>query len=139
METENAEKREFVAAAMARSVLEDKKLLPGSSYMVAGDLNVGATDATKNGVDLLEDAIGADSGDRYDDTHALLCNGLVEELTMKNLTIDVGETYDDPQFAGSGPIDNLYVDGDVSGFANATKESETYGSDHFPVWTILSR
>lgn len=132
---ENAMKREYIAAAMAMSVLEDKQLLPEYSSVVAGDLNVGATDAGKNGKDLDIDAFSA-SEDRYDETHALLGGGLVRGLEMKNLTAAVGETYDSTRFPNTGPIDNIYVSGPGEDrFTPATKTAKTFGSDHFSVWT----
>ena len=135
-DSRNAMKREYVAAAMALSVLDDMRKFPGYSYMVAGDLNVGATDAAKNGEDLDIDTTSGEE-DRYDETHALLSKGLVDGLTMKNLCLGVGETYDSPDFPGTGPIDNIYVAGTRAGtFAEAVKSAETFGSDHFAVWTV---
>jgi hypothetical protein len=62
---------------------------------------------------------------------------LVDGLHMASLTKGIGgETYDDPQFAGSGPIDCLYVIGrQASDFTLARKTPETFGSDHFAVST----
>ncbi len=132
----NAMKREYVVAAMALSVLDDMKKFPAYSYIVAGDLNVGATDVKKNGKDLDIDTTSGD-GDRYDETHALLSQGLIDGLVMKNLCAGVGETYDSPDFPGTGPIDNIYVAGaHVDRFADAAKTAEIYGSDHFAVWTV---
>lgn len=133
-EAENAMKREYVAAAMVLPVLEDQEAFPGYSYMVAGDLNVGETDAKKNGSDLDMDVFTGE-GDRYDDTHALLRGGLVKGLKMRSLTKDVGETYNDPKYAGSGPIDCIYLPGEDR-LSPATKTTETFGSDHFGVWTV---
>ncbi len=132
-EAENAMKREHVAAAMALSVLEDMEDFPGYTYLVAGDLNVGETDAKKNGDDLDVDVFSGE-GDRYDDTHALLRGGLAG-LRMRSLTKDVGETYDDPRYAGSGPIDCIYLAGEGR-LTPARKTAETFGSDHFGVWTV---
>ena len=135
----NAMKREYVAAAMAMSVLDDLKKFPGHSCLVAGDLNVGATDTKKNGVDLDIDSTSGE-GDSYDETHALLSKGLVEGLRMKNLTLNVGETYDSTDFVGTGPIDNLYVAGPhADHFSEAVKTAQTFGSDHFAVWTVFNR
>ncbi len=132
----NAMKREYVAAAMALSVLDDMRKFPRYGCVVAGDLNVGATDQAKNGVNLDVDTTFGD-GDRYDETHALLAKGLVEGLDMKNLCRNVGETYDSPDFPGTGPIDNLYVAGPrVQGFADAVKTGETFGSDHYAVLAV---
>ncbi|HEX6986435.1 MAG TPA: hypothetical protein VF170_13715 [Planctomycetaceae bacterium] len=136
---ENSLKREFIAAAMALSVLNDKELFPDYSMAVIGDLNVGATDSAKNGGDLDVDSFEAGEGDLYDDTHALLGGGLVAGLRMTNLTEGVGETYFDPQgrFEGTGPIDNIYVTGAGEGrFATAEKGTDRFNSDHFPVWTV---
>ena len=137
VELENAMKREYVTAAMALSVNEDKRILPGYSQLVIGDLNVGATDDDKNGVDLDVDVEDEDEeGDRFDETHALLSEGIVGGLRMKNLTKDVGETYDSTRFPGSGPIDNIYVTGQhESAFSAGEKSDSTFGSDHFAVWT----
>jgi len=137
-EAENAQKREFVAAAMALSVLEDRENFPGYSYVVAGDLNVGFTDLKKNGEDLVVDAIGGEAGDRYDDTHAIFGKGLIGGLKMTNLTANVGETFDSNQFPGTGPIDNIYVEGEIGAFAEAEKTMQTFGSDHFAVSTVYS-
>lgn len=134
---ENAIKREYVAAAMALSVLNDKQLFPDHSMIVAGDINVGATDSGKNGTDLDEDTFDG-SGDGYDDTHAILGGGLINGLKMKNLTEGVGETYYDARgrFVGTGPIDNIYVTGARQDtFGTAQKTTDRYNSDHFAVWT----
>jgi len=129
----NGMKREFVAAAMAGSVLSDMETFPGYSYLVIGDLNVGPTD-DKSGKDLDDDV-----EDGHDDTHAILGGGLVRGLKMKNLTKDVGETYDSDGFPGVGPIDNIYVAGERSGeFKDTAKSGSTYGSDHFAVYTTYT-
>jgi len=134
----NAMKREYVAAAMAGSVLDDTEAFPDYSYLVIGDLNVGATDTSKIGTNLVEDET-----DGYDDTHAILGGGLIRGLRMKNLTQGVGETYDDRprnRFVGSGPIDNIYVSGaNEADFGAGQKSTNTYGSDHFAVWTVYQR
>jgi len=134
----NAMKREYVAASMALSVNEDIAQFPGHSFMIAGDLNVGATDVTKNGTDLDVDIDDENiPGDRYDETHALLAGGLVDGLKMKNLTIGVGETYDSDRFIGTGPIDNIYITGtNENKFQAATKTTSTFGSDHFGISTV---
>lgn len=135
----NAKKRELVAGALAAGVVEDKGLFPGYSFLVAGDFNVGHSDAAKNGVELAADCYNnCDNRDRYDETHALLGAGLVSGLKMKNLTLSITtSTY--PTYPGS-PIDNIYVDGaDKDKFSDAQTGTSTYGSDHLPVWTVLTR
>jgi endonuclease/exonuclease/phosphatase family metal-dependent hydrolase len=134
----NAEKRELVAAAVAAGVNEDKDLFKGYSFLVAGDFNVGHSDQEKNGDDLEADCYSnCGNKDRYDETHALLSEGLVSELKMKNLALHITDsTY--PSYPGS-PIDNIYLDGaSLNKFSNATKSSEAFGSDHVPVWTVFT-
>ena len=135
-DSSNAQKRELVMATVASGVVEDKAYFPDHSYLVLGDFNVGHSDTRKNGTDLENDCFSATcSTDRYDETHALLHAGLVSDLQMKNLTITITETTY-PDYPGS-PIDNIYVDGKhKSRFSNASKETDTFGSDHLPVWTI---
>ena len=133
----NAQKREFVIAAVAASVNEDRGLFPGYAYLVAGDFNVGHSDPKKNGTDLDEDCFSnCGSKDLYDDTHALLAEGLVGSLKMKNLALSIPDSTF-PDFPGS-PIDNIYVSGDLAGrFSNAQKASNGFGSDHLAVSTVF--
>ena len=134
---DNAKKRELVAASIARFVAGRLSGNGAATVLVAGDMNVGETDRTKNGFRLTEDNFTALAGDLYDDTHAIFSNGLVDGLHMASLTKGLGtETFDDPQFAGSGPIDCIYVIGRQAGdFTLATKSEHTFGSDHFAVST----
>ncbi|MDM4019340.1 lamin tail domain-containing protein [Roseiconus lacunae] len=134
---ENARKREFVAAAMARFVATTKRDHPNETVLVAGDMNVGERDLSKIGYHLAEDnETPADGNDGYDDTHAIFSHGRVDNLHMVSLTKGIiGETYDSTRFAGSGPIDCMYVVGrQCGGFTLASKSDETFGSDHFAVW-----
>jgi hypothetical protein len=137
VEGDNAKKREFVAAAMARFVAAKIAANGAATVLVAGDMNVGETDKKKNGFRLNEDHNVPADGDLYDDTHAIFTQGLVDGLHMASLTKGIGgETYDDPQFAGSGPIDVMYIVGrQASDFTLAKKTPETFGSDHFAVST----
>ena len=48
-EGDNAKKREFVAAAMAKFVVGKLASNSAATLIVAGDMNVGETDTTKNG------------------------------------------------------------------------------------------
>ena len=136
-ERRNAKKREFVAAAMARFVAGKIAANQAATVLVAGDMNVGETDRSKNGFRLDEDHDNGAEGDLYDDTHAIFSSGLVNGLHMASLTKAIGsETYDDPQFAGSGPIDCIYVVGrQAFDFTLAKRTSESFGSDHFAVST----
>jgi endonuclease/exonuclease/phosphatase family metal-dependent hydrolase len=132
----NAVRREFVAAAVADSVAQDRRLYPDYTCIVAGDFNVGHSDP-KNGNKLARDDVERKSpaDDGYDDTHALLRDGLVG-LRMRNLA--GGLTASSFPAFPSTPIDNIYVDGPAAArFAEAVMEPETYGSDHRPIYAVL--
>jgi hypothetical protein len=120
---------------MAKFVADKLSGNMAATVLVAGDLNVGETDASKNGFQLAVDKFSAAEGDLYDETHAILTAGLIDRLHMASLTKGLGtETYDDPQSAGSGPIDCIYVAGtQVGDFTLATKSSQAFGSDHIVV------
>jgi endonuclease/exonuclease/phosphatase family metal-dependent hydrolase len=137
---QNAQKRELVAAAIAEHVHEIL-LRAGNdqTVLVAGDFNVGETDAAKNGSVLEEDHVSPQAGDRYDDTHAILAAGLIGDVRMRSLTKSLGkETYVGAAFPGTGPIDVLYVAGpSASHFTLAGAGSHAYGSDHLPVFTTF--
>ncbi len=134
---DNAARREFVAAAVAECVAQDRRLFPDYTCIVAGDFNVGHSDR-KNGVDLRHDAYDLSGlNDGYDETHALLRDGLVG-VRMRNLT--AGQT--ESTFPGipSTPIDNIYVLGpDDDRFEPARLSTETFGSDHRAVFTTWHR
>lgn len=133
----NAEKREFVAAAVAESVAQDQRLFPKYTALVAGDFNVGHSDR-KNGVDPARDAYDLSGlADGYDETHALLRDGLVG-VRMRNLV--AGQTESTFPAFRSTPIDNIYVLGPgAEQFDPATLENDTFGSDHRPVWATWHR
>lgn len=131
----NAEKREVVMASVASTINKNINSLNGYSHLVAGDFNIGHSDHKKIGTDLKSDCYKNCSGeDGYDETHALLGAGLVGGLKMTNLTGGIKDaTF--PRYPGS-PIDNIYVTGPSSNnFSPARKGSDTFGSDHLPVWT----
>ena len=136
----NAEKRETTAAALAAWVVDELQARPGTTVLVGGDFNVGERDEDRNGVDLVAecfDGAACAALDRYDETHALLGEGLVQELTMTSLSREIDRTYANWDY-GTGPIDVLYVVGDGAGRFEAAQRGESdYGSDHFPVWTVI--
>ena len=130
----NAQKRELVAAAISEEVLRLREANPDYSVIFGGDINVGVSDADKNGIDLADD-----SSDVYDDTHAILELGLIDGLTMKSLAKNVDSTFvgDDnrPDFPGTGAIDVLYVAGSLAeDFGEARATSRSFGSDHLGVF-----
>ncbi len=137
-DADNARKREKVAAYAAMIVNELKENHPYHFILVAGDFNVGHSDEAKNGSNLAEDCYSdCAESDLYDETHALLGGGLIENLEMVNLALDITEsTY--PSYPGS-PIDNMYVDGkNKTSFTKAVRVSNTFGSDHTPVYAMYS-
>ncbi len=136
---ENAQMREYVAAAMASHAVDRLAADSNWTVLVAGDMNVGETDVSKNGQSLTDDHVQVADGDLYDETHAIFSGGLVRGLRMTSLTRSLGlETFDDPRFAGAGPIDCLYVAGArADQFAPAQRSLHTFGSDHFAVSTRL--
>ncbi|MEX0813179.1 MAG: endonuclease/exonuclease/phosphatase family protein [Chitinophagales bacterium] len=136
---ENAFKRERVAIAIANFVSQAKILYPHYTFIVAGDFNVGHADSKKNGTKLDEDCYEdcSDSDDGYDDTHAIFEAGIVNGLTMKNLLKWTDATTYERDF-GSGPIDNIFVDGDdKENFSQGVISDKLYNSDHFPIYTTL--
>jgi endonuclease/exonuclease/phosphatase family metal-dependent hydrolase len=135
----NAQKRELVAAAIAAHVNELREDLPHATIVVLGDFNVGVSDATKNGTNLIMDRFTG-SDDKYDETHALLTDGLVDGLTMTALAQGLASTFvgadDVPDFPSTGAIDVIYVVGPDAGlFHAAQRASKRYGSDHRAVFT----
>ena len=137
---QNAQERELVAAAMAKQVNE-ALMREGNeqTVLVAGNFNVGETDAAKNGSVLDEDNVSTQAGDLYDDTHAILSAGLIGGRQMMSLTKSLDrETYVGSSFPGTGPIDVIYVAGPkVSQFTLAGVGGTSYGSDHLPVFTTF--
>ncbi|MBN8625504.1 MAG: endonuclease/exonuclease/phosphatase family protein [Planctomycetes bacterium] len=132
---ENALRREFVTAAIMRSVAGDALTFPDHTAVIAGDFNVGHSDP-KNGRDLRrDDTTTSESTDGYDETHALL-TGLAG-IRMTNLMRHISETTF-PSFP-STPIDNIYVGGpNAAKFSPAEMFDDTFGSDHRPLVTTLS-
>jgi endonuclease/exonuclease/phosphatase family metal-dependent hydrolase len=134
----NAERREFIAAAVADSVAQDLRLFPTYTALVAGDFNVGHSDPKNGRNPAREDVQHSATTDGYDETHAIFGGGLLG-LKMRNLTGAVR----DSTFPAipSTPIDNIYVVGTAADkFAPAQLERETFGSDHRPVvalWNVV--
>lgn len=85
-------RRENAAAALAARIAAQRAARPGWSYLVAGQFGVAPRDPLKVGPDLLrrcwQEACAA-----YDQTHALLAEGLVENLRLTNPLAD----FDSPE------------------------------------------
>ena len=134
----NSQKREYVAASIAKSVSYLKANNPEATIFVMGDFNVGVTDRTKNGSDLSKDYFTG-SYDRYDETHFLLKSGVVQGLKMKGLSDNLGSTFvgsdGKPDYPYAGAIDVIYVTGSCENkFSQAKNASLPYGSDHLMVY-----
>ncbi|MDE0332614.1 MAG: hypothetical protein OXL41_12160 [Nitrospinae bacterium] len=130
----NSFKRENVVAALADKIVNDSRKRKEWSYLVAGDFNVAPGDVNKVGVDLDLRCKAQDQCLQYDQTHAILSSGLVQGLAMRNLTVGLGRSFVDPQYAAS-PIDNIYATGPF--FDETSKliaeRSAAFGSDHYAI------
>ena len=131
---ENAQKRELVAAAVAKEVVQLRQDNPDYSVLFGGDLNVGVSDDDKNGNNLADDKT-----DGYDDTHAILSNGIIDGLRMKSLASNLGSTFVGSDgirdYIQAGAIDVLYIDGPLAAqFKVARDTSNSFGSDHLAVF-----
>lgn len=135
-DVKNAKKREYVAAAVAKTVVALKKQFKNYTILVGGDFNVGHSDRKKNGLDLKIDCYLKDckGKDRYDETHAIFKNGLIDQLKMVNTCQQI-QTSTYPSFKGF-PIDNIYYLGHKK-IKKAKLAKQAYGSDHLPVWINL--
>lgn len=138
---ENAEEREYVAGAVAENVAKNKQKYPDFYHIVAGDFNIGHSDFLKNGKNLKKDCYNGKKcgdSDKYDETHSIFSEGLINDLRMKNLTFHINKSTF-PSFPGT-PIDNIYVTGpDENKFTPCkTGFPDTYGSDHVPVFTTFT-
>lgn len=121
----NAQNRETVIYGYLEFVRHQSFYDPSSSFLIAGDFNVGHSDEAKNGNDISNDV-----DDGYDDTHSILLNGFNGDYKHRNACQSITvTTY--PDFPGS-PIDNVYIFGSTE-LSEAVLGSNTYGSDHLPV------
>lgn len=131
---ENAQKRELVAAAVAKEVVQLREDNPDYSVLFGGDLNIGVSDDDKNGSNLADDQT-----DGYDDTHAILSKGIIDGLRMRSLGKNLGSTFVGsdgiPDYPRSGAIDVLYIVGPLANqFKDAQATSSSFGSDHLAVF-----
>jgi|GEM_PF-3488695 len=138
----NAKKRELVAASAIEEITRLQKQNPGYTILFGGDLNVGVSDAKKNGSVLEEDSPdGKDGKDLYDDTHAIMGQGIIPNtVSMRNLCEGMESTYgrgSSNPFPEAGAIDVLYVTGPAN-FKDAVRISQTFGADHKPVYAQFS-
>ena len=139
------------AAAGAVAALAAKDVRAGKSVFVAGDFNTPLNQPCVTGKKLDEDfepmigcrtkieATACGNRDGYDDTFAVLTDGLIDGMRFRVLTEGLGRTYIDPRYADS-PIDNVLVAGPAERQQyQSTKlidpqDSKTaFGSDHYSV------
>ena len=144
----NAQKRERVMAATIR--VAEQAVSEGRTVLIAGDYNT-AFEPGKAGRNLDDDCSLQDfscgkapfpapacNGDGFDDTLAMLEEGLIEASRWTVLSAALPRTFDDTAFADLA-IDHMAVPtNQADSFGTATRADETYGSDHFPIITVLS-
>lgn len=140
----SAMKRERVIAAVKLEA--DKAVAEGRDVLIAGDFNtsfepgkVGSSfdDCTLRDFTCEKTPFPADAcsdGDGFDDTFAILAEGLVGERKWTVLTSDLGRTYDDEAFADRA-IDHMAAPSDQAGkFHGIAASKKTFGSDHFAIF-----
>jgi endonuclease/exonuclease/phosphatase family metal-dependent hydrolase len=141
---DNAFKRERVIAAT--KVVADQAVADGRTVLIAGDWNT-SFEPGKFGQSLDDCNLAAFScaqapfpkdacvGDGYDDTFAILTVPLSGTQKWTMLTRDLGRTFDETAFADKA-IDHMAVPvSNASAFAEPKVASETFGSDHYPIFT----
>jgi endonuclease/exonuclease/phosphatase family metal-dependent hydrolase len=142
MDEPYARKRERVVAAVAAELARLSAQRPELTHVVAGDFGVGVHDLKRNGrlleIDCATKHCEPGETDGYDDTHAILSDGLVAGYRMRNL----GERSRQRSYVTSAidtPHDTIYVQGrDRERFIDLVVLPTSYGSDHYPVITTLT-
>ncbi len=143
-----ARSREAAAGAIAKLAAVD--VAADKAVLVAGDFNTPFFEKCKTGHKIDEDfapLVGCDTRqmpttcgatDGFDDTFAILTDGIIDGVEFKVLTKDLGHTYVGGAFADS-PIDNVLIAGKGSDRnfqvlkLGAEEQGGVYGSDHHPV------
>jgi hypothetical protein len=142
-----ARQREAAAGAIAKLAAND--ITHGNTVLVAGDFNTPLFEQCKTGMKVDEDfepLVGCKTGqtpktcggtDGFDDTFSILTSGLIDGVSFKVLTKDIGHTFVSGAFSDS-PIDNVLISNPLSTAFEAFKlgsviDKTVYGSDHFPV------
>lgn len=143
----NAKKRERVMAAV--TIAANEAISSGRTAVIAGDFNTGY-EPGKFGKQIADCQLSnfscakgpfpvsaCQGGDGYDDTLGMLEEGLVGTAKWKILSRGLGRTYDDEAFSDHA-IDHIAVPtAAASRFSEAARALETYGSDHFPIFSVF--
>lgn len=144
----NAEKRERMIASVVLKA--EEAVSEGRTVIISGDFNVGFEEG-KSGSELEDCTLSNFScetgpfpttactgGDGYDDTLAILERSLVAPTSWWFLSRSLGRTYNSTKFADLA-IDHIVVPGTQKDlFSEAKKAGETFGSDHYPIWTTYA-
>jgi len=144
-----ARSREAAVGAIAKLAAAD--IAAGRTVLVAGDFNTPLVEECKTGTKIDEDfepPVGCNTGqtpktcggtDGFDDTYSILTSGLIDGVSFKVLTSEIGGTYVGQGFADS-PIDNVLIAGAGSAdnfeavkLGTLAPDGTVYGSDHHPV------
>lgn len=147
-----ARQREAGAGAVALLAIED--VAKGKSVYVAGDFNTPVREECKTGVRLEEDfepQLSCDAGevlktcgstDGFDDTIAILSQGLTGGPSFAVLTKELDRTYVKTSFVNS-PIDNILVAGPAANVTHQVAkmdgpkiDNKVFGSDHYAVLAV---
>ncbi|AJC80158.1 endonuclease/exonuclease/phosphatase family protein [Rhizobium etli bv. phaseoli str. IE4803] len=142
---DNAFKRERVIAAT--KTVADQAVADGRRVLIAGDWNT-SFEPGKFGQSFDDCSLTAFScakapfpasactGDGFDDTFAIMTMPLVGSQKWTMLTKDLGRTFKDTEFADKA-IDHITVPAaQAASFATPKVGPETFGSDHFPIFTV---
>jgi endonuclease/exonuclease/phosphatase family metal-dependent hydrolase len=142
---DNAFKRERVIAAT--KTVADQAIADGRTVLIAGDWNT-SFEPGKFGQSFDDCFLAAFScakasfpasactGDGFDDTFAIMTVPLVGRQKWSMLTKDLGRTFKETEFADKA-IDHMTVPTpQASAFAAPKVGPDTFGSDHFPIFTV---
>ncbi|ANL47546.1 endonuclease/exonuclease/phosphatase family protein [Rhizobium phaseoli] len=142
---DNSFKRERVIAAT--KTVADQAVADGRTVLIAGDWNT-SFEPGKFGQTFDDCSLTAFScakapfpasactGDGFDDTFAIMTVPLSGTQKWTMLTKDLGRTFKDTEFADKA-IDHMTVPvAQAASFAEPKVAPDTFGSDHFPIFTV---
>lgn len=142
---DNAFKRERVIAAT--KTVADQAVADGRTVLIAGDWNT-SFEPGKFGQSFDDCQLtaftcakapfpaSACTGDGFDDTFAIMTVPLSGSQKWTIVTKDLGRTFNETEFADKA-IDHMAVPAtQASSFAAPKIGPDTFGSDHFPIFTV---